>query len=106
MKSFPLTSGKPQSLPKSSLSSQNNKEPLPPKRSKKQKKSQNCDGKSLLIILYFILIEIIYIMAYHDNKYAYLTPDRKPVPDTPFKGLSTTDAKQIYTKYNPLASPF
>ncbi len=41
-------------------------------------------------------------MDYRDNKYSYLTPDRKPLPDTPFKGLSTTDAKQIYNKINPL----
>ncbi len=37
-------------------------------------------------------VEIIYIMAIRNNNLTFLTPDRRPIPDTTIKGFSTTAA--------------
>lgn len=41
-------------------------------------------------------VEIIYIMAIRNNNLTFLTPDKKPVPDTTSKGFSTTAAKPVF----------
>lgn len=52
-----------------------------------------------------LFLEIIYIMALRGTNNIFLTPDRKPLPDTATKGFSTTADRGILKKLGSEYSP-
>ena len=46
----------------------------------------------------FYSVEIIYIMAQRGTNTLFLTPDRRPIPDSSTKGFSTTADRTIFKK--------